>query len=102
MVPPRRRRKFGRVSFQLASPRAVRALTRGGKALIQVAGTTPKEKASLKKIFDSEKDALKGKVIAGVTVQAVDQESAERLAIQQIRATLDVMGFFGWGCPSSC
>jgi hypothetical protein len=39
--------------------------------------------------------ALTEKVIARITVRAVDQESAQRLATQQIRATLDVISFFG-------
>jgi hypothetical protein len=96
MRPPRRLRRFGRVSFQATSERTMRALARRGKTLIDRSKNTRSQKASLKKLFaTSLATSVHGEVIAAIKVNAVDKESAERLAIQEIRATLDAIGFFG-------
>jgi hypothetical protein len=96
LVPPSQRRQFGRVSLQAATPTSIRAVARLGRQLIGRTTNPPQQKRSLKNRFGPElTEALQGKVIASVTVQAVDQDSAQRLAFQHMRATLDVIGFFG-------
>jgi hypothetical protein len=88
----RRRRSFGRVLFQAANPTTLATIGAKGSRIIR-AGTSP-ERGAFEVVYkDGLREALNGASIASVAVSAVDQESAERIARQVVRESLDALGF---------
>jgi hypothetical protein len=90
----KRRRRFGRVVFQPATAGALNALGTRGARIIKRARNSAKDRRAFAVHYrDHIKEVLEGRAIARVIVSAVDQESAVRLARQEVRATLDAISF---------
>jgi hypothetical protein len=96
MKPPSRVRTFGDVRYQASSAPAVRKIKKQVHAFIDGGRNTTEQKRSFKAHFDSEFDPfVRGKVLGSVVANAVDKESAQRIAMHRVRASLDAISFFG-------
>jgi hypothetical protein len=84
------------VSLQAATAASLRAIARSGRAIIARTTNSDADKRHAKNRLSSGiGETLQKKVIARIIVQAIDQESAQRIATEQVRATLDVILFVG-------